>query len=114
MDDFAIRALNRKWRNVDTPTDVLSWPQNDHAPAPGACGEDVLGDVVISLDTARRQADARGWTLEGEIALLLVHGLLHLLGHEDETQEGAEQMRIIERRNLGRPLEKVGSGAQIR
>jgi probable rRNA maturation factor len=104
VDDAAIHALNRDWRGLDKPTDVLSWPLAEDAPA-GT--EDALGDVVISLDTARRQAQARGWTLEEETALLLVHGILHLLGHEDETETGADAMRAIERQILGRPLEKV-------
>jgi probable rRNA maturation factor len=65
--------------------------------------------VVISLDTADQQARARGWTLEEEVALLLVHGILHLLGHEDETEAGARAMRHVERRILGRPLEKTQS-----
>ena len=107
VDDPAIRALNRGWRNVDKPTDVLSWALPPGPPGSFPDTEDVLGDVVISLDTARRQAAARGWTLEEETALLLVHGLLHLLGHEDETEAGAERMRLIERRVLGRPLEKA-------
>ncbi len=104
MDDPAIHALNRDWRGLDKPTDVLSWPLEDDAPA-GT--EDALGDVVISLDTARRQAAARGWTLAEETALLLVHGILHLLGHEDDTEAGANAMRAWERQILGRPLEKV-------
>jgi probable rRNA maturation factor len=104
VDDAAIHALNRDWRGLDKPTDVLSWPLAEDA---RAGTEDALGDVVISLDTARRQAQARGWTLEEETALLLVHGILHLLGHEDETETGADAMRAIERQILGRPLEKV-------
>ena len=103
-DDAAIHTLNRDWRGVDKPTDVLSWPLEEDA---SANTEDVLGDVVISLDTARRQAKSRGWTLEEETALLLVHGILHLLGHQDDTDAGAEAMRVWERRILGRPLEKV-------
>ncbi len=105
-DDPHIHALNRAWRGVDRATDVLSWPQEE-TPAPNAAEEDLLGDVVISLDTAARQAQAREWTLDEELALLLIHGILHLLGHEDETEAGAERMRDIERRLLGRPLEKV-------
>ena len=103
--DAAIRALNRDWRGVDAPTDVLSWAQ-DEAPAAGRA-EDILGDVVISLETAARQARARGWELGEEVALLLVHGILHLLGYEDESEAGAEEMRMEERRILGKPLEKV-------
>ncbi|MBC7804702.1 MAG: rRNA maturation RNase YbeY [Akkermansiaceae bacterium] len=113
-DDPGIHALNKQWRGFDKPTDVLSWPQMDLAPQnltpppPLRAGEsEVLGDVAVSLDTARRQALARGWAVEEEIALLVVHGILHLLGHEDETEAGAESMRAIERRLLGKPLEKV-------
>jgi probable rRNA maturation factor len=116
VDDAAIRALNRDWRGQDKPTDVLSWPQqaaqqpdSDQEPGRPLDTEDTLGDVVISLDTADQQARARGWTLEEEVALLLVHGILHLLGHEDETEAGARAMRHVERRILGRPLEKTRS-----
>ena len=109
-DDSGIHTLNRDWRGVDRPTDVLSWAQEEEAPPKGEEREDALGDVVISLDTARRQAEARGWALDEEVALLLVHGILHLLGHEDETEAGAETMRRIETDVLGRPLEKVEAG----
>lgn len=105
VDDPAIHILNRTWRNIDRPTDVLSWPLEEDEPA--LTGEETLGDVAISLDTAARQADARGWSVEEETALLLVHGILHLLGHEDDTDEGAEEMRRIETRILGKPLDKV-------
>lgn len=104
-DDAAVHALNRDWRGVDRPTDVLSWAQE---PPPTLLAmEDALGDVVISLQTAARQAAARAWSLDEEVALLTVHGILHLLGHEDETEPGAKAMREIERRILGKPLEKA-------
>ena len=106
-DDRQIHALNQTWRGINKATDVLSWPQEEAASAPGGAAEDLLGDVVISLDTAARQAEAREWTLDEELALLLIHGILHLLGHEDETEAGAAGMREVERRLLGRPLEKV-------
>ena len=95
-----MQTLNRIWRSKDSPTDVLSWPQE----AP-----DVLGDVAISLDTAARQADVRGWGVSDEIALLLVHGILHLLGHEDDTEAGSEDMKRIEAAILGRPLDPLNS-----
>jgi len=68
-----------------------------------------LGDVAISLDTALRQAQAREWGVEEEIALLLVHGILHLVGYEDDTDEGAAAMKKVETRILGKPLEKIRS-----
>jgi probable rRNA maturation factor len=101
-DDTEIHALNRQWRGKDSPTDVLSWAQEEE-PRPDS--PDILGDVVISLETAARQADKRGWTLEEETALLLVHGILHLLGYEDETEAGSDAMKAIETRLLGKPLD---------
>jgi probable rRNA maturation factor len=129
VDDSGIRALNRNWRGVDRPTDVLSWAQQEdrgggggdaaaeknRAPLPAGAPlqtGDLLGDVVISLETAARQAGARGWSLGEEVALLLVHGILHLLGHEDETEAGAEEMRRIEARILGKPLDKPPRSGQ--
>ena len=83
-DDAFIRALNAAHRGVDRATDVLSFAQDDPR---------LLGDIVISLETAARQAQAAGWPVESEVALLATHGLLHLLGHEDETAAGAAPMR---------------------
>ena len=101
--DAHIQALNRDWRGKDAPTDVLSFPQQE---GEGLLEDDeVLGDLVISIDTARRQAGELGHDLDQELAVLLVHGLLHLLGydHEDDEQE-AEEMRGAE----GRLLAKLG------
>ncbi len=109
-DDPGIHELNRLWRGYDKPTDVLSWPLEEASPQ--LSGEDLLGDVVISLDTATRQAAARGWRVEEEIALLLVHGILHLLGHEDDSHAGSEAMKRIETRILGKPLDKVDTFVQ--
>jgi probable rRNA maturation factor len=113
VDDARIRQLNREWRHQDMPTDVLSWPQEEagERAVGAALTPDVLGDVAISLDTAARQAQARGWSLADETALLLVHGILHLLGHDDETEAGAEAMREIERGLLGKPLDKAEPGS---
>ncbi len=99
--DAHIQALNGTWRGKDAATDVLSFPQDDPV---------VLGDLVLSLDTARRQADERGWSLRTELRVLLIHGLLHLLGHDHETgpQDFAE-MADAERRLLDR-LGWKGSG----
>jgi probable rRNA maturation factor len=101
-EDAQVHALNRRYRGYDKPTDVLSFAQQDQhpdAPLPPVLPEmpPILGDVIISVDTALRQAEAHGVTLEQELALLTVHGILHLLGYEDETETGAEKMRIRER-----------------
>jgi probable rRNA maturation factor len=108
-DDATIHALNRDYRGKDKPTDVLSFAQEDLHPdapplptLPGA--PRILGDVVISVDTAQRQADTHGLTLEFELALLTVHGILHLLGYEDETEAGAALMRVKECEILGEAL----------
>ena len=90
--DHRMRALNREWRGKDRPTDVLSFPQHGRS----------IGDVVISLDTARRQAREGGWSLAAELRRLLAHGLLHCLGHDHQTPAQARRMAAAERRLLGR------------
>lgn len=97
-DDDFIRDLNRDHRGIDKATDVLSFPQfhpgDDFAAGPHFPGAPrTLGDVVISLETADAQARGAGWRLEDEVDLLAVHGVLHLLGLDDETFEGAAEMR---------------------
>jgi probable rRNA maturation factor len=94
VGDAAVRRLNREWRGKDRPTDVLSFPQE-------ARGR-LLGDVVISLDTARRQAREGGWSLAAELRRLLAHGLLHCLGHGHERRTDARRMAAAERKLLGR------------
>jgi probable rRNA maturation factor len=100
VGDTAIRRLNRTWRRKDKPTDVLSFPAG---PLPrGTPGPVPVGDVVISLDTARRQAEARGRPLEEELARYLAHGLLHLLGYDHERgPAAARKMAALEERLLG-------------
>ena len=82
-----IRALNRRYRGKDAPTDVLSFPGD----APG-----FLGDIVIAAEVARRQADEAGHALGTEVRVLALHGLLHLLGYDHETDQG--QMAKLEAR----------------
>ncbi len=96
VGDDAIRALNAQYRGKDAATDVLSFPL-DGEPAPAA-SERLLGDVVISIDTARRQADAYDAPLQREIYRLLIHGLLHLKGHDHEAAAERRVMRREERR----------------
>ena len=100
-DDAAIRVLNREWRRKDRPTDVLSFPAGD--PPPGSTGPRHLGDVILSLDTARRQASAHRRSLGDELDLYLAHGLLHLLGHDHNRRKDAERMAALEARLLGWP-----------
>jgi len=78
-DDEEIRDLNRRYRNRDKPTDVLSFPMRD------LVGDRlILGDVVISVETAARKASEEGRSLEGTVVHLLIHGILHLLGYDHE------------------------------
>ncbi|PZR11503.1 MAG: rRNA maturation RNase YbeY [Archangium gephyra] len=95
--DPAIRVLKREYFGIDAATDVLSFPAGDF-PGPGPAP---LGDIVISLDTAKRAAKDFGSTLEHELALYLAHGLLHLLGHDHQTKADARRMERLERQLLG-------------
>lgn len=91
-DDDGIQALNRQWRGVDAPTDVLSFAFGE-VEGPG---DDVLGDIVISLPTAARQAAEHGHGVEDELWVLLVHGLLHLLGYDHQDPAEAAEMAEAE------------------
>ena len=97
--DDEIRAINAEYRGKDKPTDVLSFSQIEgHDPAAGT-GPVMLGDVIVSADTAARQAESAGYSFESEMVRLLIHGTLHLLGH-DHVHGGlqARRMRAEERR----------------
>jgi probable rRNA maturation factor len=87
VSDARVRALNLQYRRKDRPTDVLSFPAEE----PGQ-----LGDVVIALGVARRQAAAAGHPLGTELRILALHGLLHLLGYDHEQDDG--RMERLERR----------------
>jgi probable rRNA maturation factor len=92
VNDETIRSLNREYRGHDRPTDVLSFPL-EHAPQ-ATIPEPLLGDVVISVETARRQAADYDAPLQREIYRLLIHGLLHLKGHDHVA---ASERRVMER-----------------
>ena len=80
VDDANMQNLNRLHRNIDSATDVLSFPQAEN----DEFISHMLGDVVISVETAERQAKEHQFSLEQELVLLLIHGLLHLLGYDHE------------------------------
>lgn len=82
-----IRELNREWRGKDRPTDVLSFPMDDEA---------LLGDIVISTEKAAAQAAEFGVTVDEEMARLLVHGLLHLIGY-DHVRGGRQARKMKEK-----------------
>jgi len=87
VDDETISQLNFKYRHRKGPTDVLSFPFHT---------EELLGDVFISLDTARLQAKEYGHNLTREVKLLLIHGILHLCGYDDQGKESTKKMRARE------------------
>jgi len=94
--DREIRTLNRRHLGHDRVTDVLSFPAVD----PLEPGAPHLGDIAVSLPQARRQARRAGWPLRSEMALLVTHGYLHLLGHDHETDDGTMhrlEARLLER-----------------
>jgi probable rRNA maturation factor len=100
VSDAAIRKLNRTHRGKAKSTDVLSFPQEEPSAAAGARGP--IGDVVISLHAALRQAEQGGWTLAAELRRLLAHGLLHCLGHDHQRPADARRMAAAELALLGR------------
>lgn len=95
IDDARMRELNETFRGKDSATDVLSFP---HEPGEFDPRDDFLGDIVISAETARRQASENGLTLENEIKQLILHGLLHLCGYDHETDGGEMEARELELR----------------
>ncbi|HEY1428352.1 MAG TPA: rRNA maturation RNase YbeY [Candidatus Tumulicola sp.] len=104
VNDAAIRELNRAHRGKDAATDVLSFPL-DPAEAPDAEDpERLLGDIVISVDTARRQAADYDAQQQAEIYRLLIHGVLHVLGHDHE-EAGEREVMIREERRLAAAIE---------
>ncbi|MEK6300157.1 MAG: rRNA maturation RNase YbeY [Acidobacteriota bacterium] len=87
--DAAIRSLNRRFRGKDTSTDVLSFPASDQqTESSPAMEQESLGDVVISTDTALKQAREAGHSLDRELSELLIHGVLHLCGYDHESDNG--------------------------
>jgi probable rRNA maturation factor len=100
VSDRAMRDLNRMWRHKRGTTDVLSFPaeQDRYEKAEGTR----LGDVVISVEQAARQAKQNGLTLDGEIAQLILHGLIHLCGYDHATDEGEmDRLELRLRKKLG-------------
>ena len=97
-DDETIHPLNRDYRGKDKPTDVLSFAQREGEFA--FIDDNLLGDVIISMDTTIRQATERQHYVETELRVLLVHGILHLLGYDHIEDDEAEVMEAKEREIL--------------
>ena len=93
VDDATIHQLNREYRQADRPTDVLSFAlEEGEGPPPPPGAPRMLGDVVISVESALRQAEERGHADEAELGLLMIHGLLHLLGEDHDTPARKKKM----------------------
>ena len=106
-NDAPVRRLNARYRHQDKPTDVLSFP--------GPGGEGGLGDIVISLDTAARNAPRFGRTLSQELQVLTLHGFLHVLGYDHETDDGTmDRLESRLRRQLLGVAEENGPGRERR
>jgi len=99
VDDATIAELNQTYRSKSGPTDVLSFSQleGEHVELAG----NLLGDVVISLETTARQARAAHRSFDSEVAKLLIHGILHLVGYDHERDDEARIMQRLERRLRG-------------
>jgi len=97
-DDDEVRALNATWRGKDEPTNVLSFPLAAGTLPPA--GARVLGDIVLAFETVSAEARAKGLSLDDHAAHLVVHGLLHLIGHDHQTDDEARAMEALERRVL--------------
>lgn len=94
VDDAGIRKLHKKWFGTGTATDVITFPIEPEPP--------ILGEVYISLDTARKNAKEYGVTVTNELCRLAVHGVLHLAGYDDQTGIQRNAMHVLENRYIGR------------
>ena len=108
-DDARLQQLNRDYLGIDAPTDVLSFPasESDGSETDPETGSPYLGDILISIPRAKAQAKAAGHALESEVQLLVVHGVLHLLGHDhakpkEKAKMWKAQSEILESLGLGK------------
>jgi probable rRNA maturation factor len=113
-DDETVRKLNQEYRGVDEPTDVLSFALVEKKPGSSSFvtppdGLLHLGEVVISYPQAARQAEENNHQVKEEVALLVIHGILHLLGYEHDEPAREREMRALEERILSGLLKNVGT-----
>ena len=106
-DNEGIRELNAAHRNIDRATDVLSFPLFEKEELADASDGDALGDIVISLERAREQANEYGHSFEREVAFLTVHSMLHLLGYDHEISEADEKEMFFKQEEI---LKTIGLG----
>lgn len=98
-DDKRIRIVNRDWRGFDKATNVLSFPA---APAERIASSPVIGDIVLAFETVAREAEAEEKSFGDHLSHLVIHGLLHLVGEDHETEDQAERMEALETAALAR------------
>ena len=96
-DDVTIHEMNRAFRGMDRPTDVLSFAAREGEALLQGKGYEFLGDIAVSMDTAQKQAEAYGQTRQRELAFLVIHGMLHLLGYDHMEEEEERIMREQQR-----------------
>ncbi|MFH0924839.1 MAG: rRNA maturation RNase YbeY [bacterium] len=99
VNDKRIRQLNRLYRGINRPTDVLAYSMQEGEGK--GINPYILGDIVVSVETTMRQADEYGHSFEKELDVLMIHGLLHLLGYDHEKEGDAVKMQVEEKRLLG-------------
>lgn len=110
VDDAAMQVLNREYHGVDDTTDVLAFPLESPIDLPGEVL--LLGEVILSAETAAREAARRGFAYEREVALYAIHGTLHLLGYDDHTPADRRRMRRRERTLLDPAFGPARGGAR--
>ena len=99
-DDAELRRLNQRYRGTNKPTNVLSFPAMPEEAAVGRAVPRHLGDIALALETVRREAKEQGKTVRSHVSHLAVHGVLHLIGHDHQSDAEAEAMEALERRIL--------------
>lgn len=97
-DDARIREINRDWRGLDKPTNVLSFPA---APKEALAKTPMVGDIAVAFETVAREAAEEGKSFSDHYAHMIVHGFLHLVGYDHETDDEADEMEALEIRILG-------------
>ncbi len=102
-DDAFVRDLNRDYRGIDQPTNVLSFANDDEPNAPVMAGAPRMwGDVIVAFETTDREAEEQGLSLSDHLSHLIVHGILHLVGYDHETDDQAAEMERLEVEILAR------------
>ncbi len=110
VSDDEIQELNKQWRNIDSPTDILSFVQSDNVDDmdfwPTDNESNILGDMIISIKAIERNCENFNVSFDEEVDRLLIHGILHLLGHDHKTNDKDEPMLVLQEEILSKIREK--------